>query len=365
MKAGRTGRRALATAVAAVLALAGCGGSAGSAGEASKLEVGGELIADEQLFSAAKEEGSLVFYTGGSEHSEKAVTDAFTEATGIEVETIRLAPNKLAERVLSEVGAKKLGADVIRISGEDIIVSLAKAGTFQKTPLQAAVKTAAGDAIKDDGLYFSSFDRVYSFAFNNAVVPKGQEPKNWADLLDPKWRGKLGIVQVGAGGSTAALTRFQIDEIGDDFLKKYAANKPRIFDSSAGQTDALTRGEVSVSTMPVATGVGAIADGAPLTIAVPEEGAAGYPFYAGVGAQAPSPNAAKVFSAWLLSKDAQKIAVQQGDYPVRADVGTPKVGDQTFPAADSGWLYRTDAETSLKHVEEDAKRWRQIFGYTG
>lgn len=222
-----------------------------------------------------------------------------------------------------------------------------------------------GDAIKEDGLYFSGFDRVYSFAYNNAVVPKDQAPKNWADLLDAKWQGKLSIVQVGAGGSTAALTRFQLDKIGEEYLKKFAANKPRIFDSSAGQTDALARGEVAVATMPVATGVGAIADGAPLTIAVPEEGAVGYPFYVGVGAQAPSPNAAKVFAAWLLSKDAQRIAVQQGDYPVRKDVGTPKVGDAELPAAGSGWLYRTDADTMLAHVEEDAKRWREIFGYTG
>ncbi|GAA3617553.1 extracellular solute-binding protein [Nonomuraea rosea] len=363
MKAGRTG--ALTVALLVTLPMAGCGGGAAGSADATSLVVGGETIADQKLYSAAKDEGSLVFYTGGSEQSEKAVTEAFTKATGINVEIVRLAPNKLTERILAETGAKKLGADVIRTSGEDIILSLAKAGTFQKLTLPAAVTSAVGDAVKEGGLYFSGFDRVYSFAYNNAVVPKDQAPKNWADLLDPKWQGKLSIVQVGAGGSTAALTRFQIDKIGEEYLTKFAANKPRIFDSSAGQTDALARGEVSVATMPVATGIGSIADGAPITVAVPAEGAVGYPFYVGVGAQAPSPNAAKVFASWLLSKDAQKIAVQQGDYPVRKDVGTPKVGDVAFPAADSGWLYRADAKTMLAHTAEDAKRWREIFGYTG
>ncbi|MGH3728783.1 MAG: ABC transporter substrate-binding protein [Micromonosporaceae bacterium] len=356
--------KGFAVAVAAAVAMSGCGETSKSA-EAEKLVVGGELIAGEKLYSAAKEEGSLVFYTGGSEQSEKQVTEAFTKSTGIDVEIVRLAPNKLSERILAETGAKKLGADVIRTSGEDIIASLAEAGAFQKMSVPAPVDKAVGDAVKEDGLYASSFDRVYSFAYNNEVVPKGKAPKDWADLLDREWRGKASIVQVGAGGSTAALTRFQFDKLGEDHLKGFAANKPRIFDSSAGQTDALARGEVSVATMPVATGVGAIADGAPLTIAVPKEGAVGYPFYIGVGAQAPSSNAAKVFSNWLLSKDAQEIAAEQGDYPVRSDAKAPKAGDTDLPSADSGWLYRTDAETTLAHVEEDAKRWREIFGYTG
>ncbi|MGW3614778.1 ABC transporter substrate-binding protein [Micromonospora sp. NPDC005163] len=364
MRFRRPPLKILVPALIAGLVMSACGQPSETA-KASELIVGGELIADEGLYAAAKKEGSLVFYTGGSEQSEKAVTEAFTKTTGIEVEIVRLAPNKLTERILSESGAKKLGADVMRTSGEDIILELAKAGAFQKTKLSEPIQKAAGKAVGQDGLYFASFDRVYSFAYNHAAVGAGKGPQNWADLLDSKWKDKLSIVQVGAGGSTAALTRFQLDKLGGDYLKSFAANKPRIFDSSAGQTDALTRGEVSVATMPVATGIGAIADGAPLTIAVPEEGAAGYPFYIGVGAQAPSPNAAQVFANWLLSKEAQEIAASQGDYPVRTDVKTPKIGDTELPAPDKGWLYRADTQTTLEHVEQDAKLWREIFGYTG
>lgn len=362
-----------ALATIATLALAGCSGGTGGAGSETEapasgedLVVEGQTIASAEVYAAAQEEDPITFYTGGSEVSEQQAAEAFTEATGLEVEIVRLAPNKLNERILAEQASGQLAADVIRISGEDLIAGIAEAGTFEPVELSDDIASALiPEATYDDGLYFSSFDRVYSFGYNNQVVDEADAPHDWADLLDPKWAGQVGIVQVGAGGSTAALTRFQFDRLGEQWLRDFAANDPRIFDSSAALTDALARGEITVGPMPIATAYSATLDGAPITIATPSEGAAAYPFYLGATASAGSPNSAAVFVNWLLSTQGQTLAAELGDYPVLEGAPNPTIGDIELPAADSDFVFRSTLEESLDNLESDASLWAEIFGYTG
>jgi iron(III) transport system substrate-binding protein len=170
---------------------------------------------------------------------------------------------------------------------------------------------------------------------------------------------------VGAGGSTAALTRFQVEKLGPSWLTDYAANKPRIFDSSANLTDSLARGEIDAGAIPVATAYGAIQEGAPITIVAPKEGAAGYPFYVGEASTAKHPAAAQVFINWIMSKAGQKLAASQGDFPVRSDVGSPTAGDLKLPSVDSGWLAIPSMDDTLANLKADADLWTQTFGYTG
>ena len=363
--------RGMAVAASLGLLLAGCSASdngqetpAPAAG--GDLVVDGELVASAEVYEAAKQEGTLVFYTGASEVSEKEVTDAFTELTDIPVEIVRLAPNKLQERILSENAAGKLGADIVRISGEDLIVALAEDEVFQKTELTDDV---AGSLIEgaafDEGLYYNSFDRVYSFGYNNQVIAEADAPDNWAELTSADYKGQVGLVQVGAGGSTAALTRFQFDKLGEKWMKDLAANDPRVFDSSANLTDALARGEIGVGMVPIGTAYSAIIAGAPITIAMPEEGAAAYPFYLGQTQSTSRSNAATVFMNWLLSASGQSLAASIGDYPVNEKAPNPTIGDVELPALDSGFLYRSTLDESLANLEADAKLWMQIFDYTG
>lgn len=352
------------------LTLAGCSTADSTSAEAPEagedLVINGELIATAETLDAARDEGTLVFYTGASEVSEKEVTDAFTEATGIKVEIVRLAPNKLQERVLSENAAGKLGADLVRISGEDLIVALADDDVFQATELTDDISGALIDgAVFNDGLYFNSFDRVYSFGYNNQVLTADEAPENWSDLTDADYAGKFGLVQVGAGGSTAALTRFQLDELGESWLEDIADNDARIFDSSANLTDALARGEIAIGAVPIGTAYSAILSGAPITIAMPDEGAAAYPFYLGQTASTKRSNAATVFVNWLLSADGQTLASSIGDYPVNTNAPTPTIGDVELPAVDSGFLYRATLEESLDNLQSDAATWMDIFDYTG
>ena len=74
-----------------------------------------------------------------------------------------------------------------------------------------------------------------------ALVKADEAPTTWKDLLGERWSTNLGIAQAGAGGSALALTRFQRDVLGDNYLRDYSRNT-RVFDSLGAELDGLARG---------------------------------------------------------------------------------------------------------------------------
>lgn len=328
------------------------------------LVVNGEHIASAAEFAAATEEGSLSLYSGYVENSEKQVIKAFQHDTGIKVDLVRLVPNRLAERVLSEQGAGKLGADVVRTSDFDIANRMRNAGVFK------SYRISEFDQLDDtvryfDGDFYRVFDPLYTFAYNTALVKPEDAPRSWRDLTDPKWRHKLGITQVGAGGSSLTLTRFQEQRLGPAFLPALAAQEPRVFDSSSAALESLARGEIPVATAVISSVNIAVSKNAPVNFVVPEEGMAAYDYFVGMTAAARHPAAAKLFLEWNLSKRGQDAFRQIGEFPARGDVTPPEVLGQQLPAADSGKVVRIDPEVLMAAAEADQRRWNGLFGYIG
>jgi iron(III) transport system substrate-binding protein len=124
-------------------------GKAESLSTASDLVINGQTVADGELFAKAKAEGSINLYSGYVENSEKEVIKAFTQDTGIKVNLVRLVPNRLLERVLSEQGAGKLGADVVRTSEFSSVSAMDKAGAF--TEHKVPDFDQLDDTVKYDG----------------------------------------------------------------------------------------------------------------------------------------------------------------------------------------------------------------------
>ena len=128
-------------------------------------------------------------YSGYQENAETAFLKAFTADTGIKVELMRLVPNQLSERVLSEQGAHKLGADVIRTSDYDIADGFTHAGVWQ--PYVVPGTKDLKEVAIQDGNFSRVLNVVQTFGYNTQLVSPEEAPKSWANLLDPKWPGRL------------------------------------------------------------------------------------------------------------------------------------------------------------------------------
>ena len=358
--------------LAAVMALAvsACG-SAASAKESvvqNKAEVvttqglviDGEQIAAQDVYDKAKSQ-TLNLYTGYPEANEKTFIEAFTKDTGIKVNMVRLQPNRLSERVLSEQGAGVLSADVVRISDYRLADGFSKAGVWRSYTVPGSEKF--DEAVINSGDFTRTHNAAYSFGYNSQLVKDEDAPKSWADLIDPKWAGKIGIVQGNSGGGVAALNRFMETQLGGDYFSKYAALKPKIYEGVGPQQTALARGEISVGTIaPATVNVSVATEKAPLKVIVPEEGIVTFDYYLGATAKGSNPEAADVFMNYNMSKRGQQVFADLGDYAVNPEIAPPTAVGVKLPAVDSGKVWRMSVEDS-KHGEADAAKWKTVFAY--
>ncbi|MFI7671527.1 ABC transporter substrate-binding protein [Nocardia sp. NPDC049526] len=325
------------------------------------LIINDEQIADQSLWAQARAEGKLTLYSGYTQASEATLLHQFEADTGIQVKQIRLTPNRLYERIVAEYGAGKLKADVVRISDAGFVHGLAERGVFQ--PYQPSTATNLhDDVIFEAGNYYRTFDPVYTFGYNTALVHADAAPTSWRSLLDDRWSNKRGIAQAGAGGSALALTRFQREVLGDDYLRQYASGA-RVFDSIGAQLDALARGQIDAGTVVVSAVNIANNANAPVKFVVPTEGVTAYDYYTGVASTATNTAAAKLFLNWNLSKRGQQVFADMGEYSVRTDIAAPNVRGVQLPDFTDPKVHRITPAESISNATTDQRAWNAIFGY--
>jgi iron(III) transport system substrate-binding protein len=201
-------------------------------------------------------------------------------------------------------------------------------------------------------------------AYNSAIHTE-DPPDGWEDLVDPRYEGQLGIVAITTGGTLNALTRFQLDTFGPQYLDGLAANQPRVFDSTSTEIDALARGEISIATVSFNNAFGAQTNGAPIKLVVPREGVSASEGPLGLTPKGVENPAAQVFANWSLSKAGQRFVGSQGFVPVRTDIGPVRSGEYELPSADSPRFHLLTEEGFSRYAEADEELWKQKFAFIG
>ena len=150
------------------------------------------------------------------------------------------------------------------------------------------------------------------------LVKDADAPKEWADLFDPKWKGKVALNTPWRSISVQQLFAYW-DKIGiKDAAERMKANEVRFFEGSSGIIQAVIRGDAHVAHITDIPLNGMLADGAPVGFTYPESGTTTSDSMAGVALKAPHPNVGRVFVNWLMSKDGQAVLVDQGGSSGRA-----------------------------------------------
>jgi iron(III) transport system substrate-binding protein len=212
--------------------------------------------------------------------------------------------------------------------------------------------------------WFPGYYFVNAMAYNSAIHTQ-DPPDGWEDLTDPRYKGELGIVAITTGGTVNALTRFQINTLGPQFLDAMARQRPRVFNSTSTEVDALARGEISIATVSVNNAFGAETGGAPIRLVIPKEGISASEGPLGLTPKGSRSPAAQVFVNWSLSKAGQRFVGSQGFVPVRTDIGPVRTGDYELPTADSPRFHLLTEEGFTRHAKADEALWKQKFGFVG
>ena len=143
-------------------------------------------------------------------------------------------------------------------------------------------------------------------AYNKKILPAKDVPRKWEDLLDPKWKGKLGVIN-----STHHWGRLAAGPWGEekaiDFVKKLSAQQP-ILTRAGEMAQRLILGEVLVSaTLQDSQLHESKESGAPLAFAEQVQPVISPEYHAGVLKNARHPNVAHLFVAFMASADVQPI----------------------------------------------------------
>lgn len=360
-------------------ALLGAGAGLGLVGgvrAAGKAVSDGGGITDE-LVKAAQREGTLTYYHVTSIDITGNWTAAFTKRFGVQTKNVRGPGYPTWDKWLNESRVGRNICDVIQVTDPSLIEPANKEGFI------AHYTPAAGPAIlpdlKKDGVWYALHTNVMGIAWNTTKASKEDEasiaPQGWDSLGDPRWKGRYGTTTPASGGSDYVFWyMFMVDlkeRYGDPWLQKLAANKPDIFISKPPMFDRLAAGEYAIVDQASQDGITSLyLRGAPIRWVFPDPTPATV-LAQMVSANAPHPNAARLFQEWALSEEGQTEWFKYTSVlPSRADVADPRraakkdwYGEAWFHEPKNlylAYLHEPDFGDPAKPI---IPRWNKIFGY--
>ncbi|GGE37881.1 hypothetical protein GCM10007276_14120 [Agaricicola taiwanensis] len=313
------------------------------------------------MVAAAKKEGKVVFYNNLQPDGIEPILRKFrARYPDISTEHIRLGSNPLNERFGTEYNAGRHLADVVITIADQNFYKGIESGWAEKwSPPEA--KSYAPEWIVDDMLFTTQQLREV-IIWNTNLVKPGEEPKEWKDLFDPKWKGKVAMNPPWRSIPTQQLIVYWEDKLKlGDTAQMFKDNNVRFFEGSAGIIQAVVRGDVAIAELTDLSVYGMLEDGAPLGFVYPDSG---FPLSVNrmfVAKHAPHPNAAKVLGNWLLSLEGQTALQEHAGLPVTHPDAPPR---KHLPATKDLKNVMVDGESIINPElqKKVVNHWRTVFG---
>jgi iron(III) transport system substrate-binding protein len=317
---------------------------------------------EKELYEAAKKEGQLTVYTAHYNTEEAAnLCSAFEKKyPGVKCNFVRTTAQVAYQRFQQDLKAKIPVASVFSSTDVSHYPPLKKAGHLMK--YRAHNLDRMVDSLKPfndaENYYTVTAAALMLVTYNNSVVAAKDAPKNWTDLLDPKWKGKVSIGHPAFSGYVGTWVVLMRKLYGWDYFKKLEKNAPRIGRSVNDTVTMLNAKESWVAAGPEATTLRSHDKGNPLSIVYPTDGALLMVSPSAVPSSAPSPNAGKLYMEFLLDKEAADIQVKMHSLSVIKGI-TPFPGAK--PVEEIKVIRPTEDEIT-KGIPEVKEQFRDTFG---
>src|SRR5215831_11595739 len=265
------------------------------------------------LIDAAKKEGQVVYYTSTDLPVAEKLAKAFeAKYPGISVRVERSGAERVFQRIGQEYSSNIHAVDVVNSSDAAHFIVWKRDGILAPYVPEDVAKYPAEH--RDADGQFASF-RVWLsiIAYNTSLVKPEEAPKSFADLLDPKWKGKIVKAHPGYSGTIMTATYQMQRDLGWSYFEQLAKQNIMQVQSSADPPKKLNLGERAV-----------MADGNEYNIfELKEKGRPVEPVYAtegsplivgpnGIFKSSPNPNAAKLFQSYALGREAQQLIIDVG-----------------------------------------------------
>jgi iron(III) transport system substrate-binding protein len=312
------------------------------------------------LIEAAKKEGRVVWYTSIDLKLSEQIGKAFeAKYPGIQCKVERSGAERLLQRITQEYTANVHAVDVVNSSDASLLVYWKDQDMLAPYVPEDVAKFYPAEHKDVDGTYASFRIFLCIIAYNTNLVKKEEAPKSFADLLDPKWKGKIVKAHPGYSGTIQTATYQMARDLGWQYFEKLAQQNILQVQSAADPPKKIALGERAV-----------MADGVEYIIfAEKEAGQPVEPVYAtegtpliigpnGLFKAAPNPNAARLFQSFCFTPECQQLCINVGGLRSAHPQAKDKPG--RTPLKDIK-LMKDDAAAVLKEGEQIKARYVKIF----
>ena len=297
----------------------------------------------ERLVAAARKEGSLTVYTSNAAPTIDLLSADFEKRYGVRVNAWRASSVKVLQRVVAEKTASRWDFDAVSVSSPEL-EALYRENLLQETN-SAWHKEMLEGTMPAHRSWAPQFINVFVQAYNTKAVKKQDLPKRWADLLEPRWRGMLGV-EAKAGEWYCSLLKNLGGEKGAELFRQIAArNGLSVRSGNSVLANMVVSGEV-----PLALAVYSHMIDEARQRGAPVDWFAIDPMIArsngiGVSRKPPHPNAALLFYEYAIG-DAQPLMLRMNYLSPVRKLASPLRGAKILfvdPAADSAEAERCDS----------------------
>ncbi len=312
------------------------------------------------LIEAAKKEGQVVWYTSADLHLAQLVGKAFEQKyPGVTVRVERAGAERIYTRVGQEYASGIHAVDAVNTGDAAQFLAWKRQEFFAPYVPEDVAKHIPPAHRDPDGLYATLRSTLCVIAYNTELVKKDEAPKSFADLLDPKWKGRMVKAHPSYSGTIITSTHQMVRELGWGYLEKLSQQNVLQVQSATDTPKKIALGERAV-----------MADGNEYNILLLKEaGRPVEPVYATEGspfivmpsavfAAAPHPNAARLFQNYLFSAEGQQLFVDLGALRSLHALVKDKPGRTPLSAIK---VWKDDPAAAEKQSEEIKRRYSQYF----
>jgi iron(III) transport system substrate-binding protein len=297
---------------AALVAACLCGDALGAPAPAPSTATLGRLAGPDRmarLIAGAKAEGSVTVYSSIPLSTMTEIAGAFEKTYGIKVQLYRAESTQLLQRAVTEARAGRHAADAVETAApeteamqrENLLETLALPGMAELMP----------GAVVPGRSWIASRLTIFVAGYNTNLIRAAEAPKTFQDLLDPKWKGRIGIEAENANWLMALSDLEGLPKTEALFRAIVARNGMSVRRGHTLLVQLIASGEVPIGLNVYNDHVDqAKLRGAPIAMAFLPPAIA-MPLGLGVFRRAPHPHAAVLFADFLLGEGQRLIAGQK------------------------------------------------------
>src|SRR5215467_4986843 len=195
------------------------------------------------LVEAAKKEGQVMYYTSTDLPVAEKLAKAFeAKYPGIAVRVERTGAERVFQRIGQEYASKIYAVDVVNSSDAAHFIVWKRDGILAPYVPEDVAKHFPAEHKDPDGTFATFRAWLSVIGYNTNLVKAEDAPKSFADLLDPKWTGKLVKAHPGYSGTIMTATFQMSRDLGWGYFEKLAKQRVMQVQSSADPPKKLALG---------------------------------------------------------------------------------------------------------------------------